>query len=291
MEHLHQLDNSTFPEFAIKNMLPILPFENDDCFEGIINDGKKYHRCVFPSCGKTFRYQSELKRHQFSHTMKRPISCPFPGCGKKFKHEGALRGHIRTHTGETPYMCEEPGCGKSFLNRGALRYHMLMHKGEKEYRCSFSECNKAFWTMGQLRQHENANYHQKISSSMLYCESQECLKVRKENESSNEDYVAVEDKTINKREIMPIELVNDNFEVYFSRIVKLMMNENDAMKKKLAMYEKLSGVSQEKEGMEDNFQAFSEPQEKRQFSTQESSEERILQFLKFNEKGFSNTTF
>lgn len=62
-------------------------------------------RCAYPNCGKTFRFRSELDRHEAIHLNKRPFICPFDGCTKAFKREDALKTHIRIHTNDKIFQC------------------------------------------------------------------------------------------------------------------------------------------------------------------------------------------
>lgn len=276
-------------------VMPVAPPEDPEYCEEIIRDGRKYHACTFPNCGKVFRFKSEYHRHKLTHTPQRPLDCPFVGCSKSFKREDALKNHMRIHTGEMPFRCEEPECGQSFPTKAGLRYHVLKHKGDKECRCSFPGCNKTFLTMSQLKQHESAlNYHQKISTvQTVVKESQEFpadpVKVEKSKDQP-QAFVAPEAKIMGKLEwqtkdqndITVVEDVGDDIQEDFERMVKVILTENNAMKKRLNMCTTLKGLIEENKDLKSKLSRVSDIDEQIQLPRQEVSEEKIFAFLKFD---------
>lgn len=83
------------------------------------------HQC--PTCLKSFKDNSKLRRHQLVHTGERPFQCPY--CEKWFSIDFNLKTHIRIHTGEKPYKCTVFGCEKSFNQSGNLKSHMNSRHG------------------------------------------------------------------------------------------------------------------------------------------------------------------
>uniref|UniRef100_A0A3P9D8N5 C2H2-type domain-containing protein n=1 Tax=Maylandia zebra TaxID=106582 RepID=A0A3P9D8N5_9CICH len=56
-------------------------------------------------CGKTFKFNYQMKDHYSIHTGERPFACTV--CGKMFRCSSFLKKHLRTiHTGVKPYQCK-----------------------------------------------------------------------------------------------------------------------------------------------------------------------------------------
>ncbi|XP_045072080.1 zinc finger protein 585A-like isoform X2 [Coregonus clupeaformis] len=85
-------------------------------------------------------------------SVEKPYVCS--DCGKSFRLENRLIRHQRTHTGEKPYDC--PECDKSFARLDHVKSHQKTHmKEERNFRCS--DCVKSFVRLEQLEKHQQTH--------------------------------------------------------------------------------------------------------------------------------------
>jgi hypothetical protein len=257
--------------------------EDDDYCKEVTRDGKKYHNCTFPNCGKIFRFKSEFMRHRVIHVIERPFNCPHEGCNKSFKREDALKNHIRIHTGEMPFRCEVPGCIQSFTTKAGLRYHLLKHKGEKLCTCSYPGCNKSFLTLAQLKQHESAtNYHKKVTTTS---ESPEVIVVEKtickNKDDSLDEFFAPDLRPVGKIEwemkdqFQESNEISNDLQEDFEKMVKVILKENNVLKKRLDMCSTLMNLMQENNNLKEKLNKVSTYDE----PSTEMTDEKIYSFL------------
>jgi len=271
---MENLFNFCYEDFNYPDMFPMQtmePAEPVNAGEEVMKDGKKFQACIFPGCGKIFRFKSELARHSVVHNTQRSFNCPHVGCFKTFKREDALKNHIRIHTGEQPFKCDFEGCHETFPTKAGLRYHMLKHNGDKTFFCSFPGCEKSFLTQAQLRQHENSiNFHKKLTWQVPETKEAQTPATKVENyreppvdsyfapnptkkikEPSLDDFFApnldgpqgiewgTQDQLENEDD------VNEDLQENFEKMVKVILKDNNAMKKRLDMCGTLMNLMQE----------------------------------------------
>jgi len=283
MENFFDLDYNT--NFHLDE--PLCQDDEELC-EEVSCEGKKFHKCTYSNCGKTFRFKSEFLRHKVIHVVQRPFNCEFEGCNKTFKREDALKNHLRIHTGEMPFKCEVDGCGLSFTTKAGLRYHHLKHKGEKLCTCSFPGCGKSFLTMAQLKQHESAsNYHNKVNTIVEKIEYKPVpCKVEKQKDIFLDEFFAPEMKPV---ETMQWEMMDQNmdggeinFDVQenFEKMVKVILKENNMLKQRLDMCNTLMNLVQENNSLKEKLHKTEDSNEPVPMMTDDS----IYSFLSFYEQ-------
>ncbi|RVE47043.1 hypothetical protein evm_008325 [Chilo suppressalis] len=102
-------------------------------------------------CLKKFSFMSALRRHEKQHERTGSVSCG--QCNRKFRDESLLKRHMKyAHKGT--FSCIK--CSAVFNSDLALHSHMKIHKPESErrYRCSFTGCKKSFNFAHHLKHHE-----------------------------------------------------------------------------------------------------------------------------------------
>ncbi|XP_077973716.1 uncharacterized protein LOC144429521 [Styela clava] len=110
--------------------------------------GEKKFKCRHSSCNTVFATIQLRKRHEKSHSLRRPFQCD--KCEAAFKSNHELIRHKLTHSGEKLFKCDK--CSKSFGRAEHLKNHMLTHDDSRRFKCS--KCGKTFKQKAGLNVHE-----------------------------------------------------------------------------------------------------------------------------------------
>ncbi|KAJ6636674.1 Zinc finger protein [Pseudolycoriella hygida] len=130
-------------------------FTCEHCGKGFVQKGNLENHMLthIPSkpfschCGKTFKTQLRLLKHESVHSNLKPHKCQH--CGKEFREKGTLKEHERIHLGLMPFSCDF--CEKKFRFKGVLTTHRRQHTGERPYSCI--ECNHHFTNWPNYNKH------------------------------------------------------------------------------------------------------------------------------------------
>lgn len=123
--------------------------------------GDKYKEKPFMcDCGKSFRYEKQLTKHNESVHVKidRGINYPCSECDLTFHRRSELREHSFDHYVGKIFQCAE--CGMKFKKRKLLTIHEFVHKNVS-FPCDF--CPMTFQTKGGKRKHITKVHSQQIT--------------------------------------------------------------------------------------------------------------------------------
>ncbi|KAG8183756.1 hypothetical protein JTE90_029336 [Oedothorax gibbosus] len=110
------------------------------------------HNC--PSCVKIFSSSSNLARHKrAAHAEESPFRCAT--CGRGFKEDAALGRHERCHAHQRPFKC--PKCHYRAERKGSLMRHVVFRHTKKfPFVCHY--CRKGFIRLKDLDAHVEYNH-------------------------------------------------------------------------------------------------------------------------------------
>lgn len=129
------------------------------------------HKCLVPSCEKSFTLLNDLQKHSKDHitnTLVKNFKCHVGGCARAYLTKHSLNTHIQTfHLHKRPHKCEEPGCEITFpYLSDLLRHRLRKHPSEAlkdeldsikvrngKYKCTALNCQRGFATERALKTH------------------------------------------------------------------------------------------------------------------------------------------
>ncbi|CAI5659400.1 unnamed protein product [Oreochromis niloticus] len=113
-------------------------FPWDSCLRKhqLFHSGVKAYSC--DQCDRAFDRSCSLQRHLVTHSGTKTYSCDI--CGKTFSRRDSRNRHLRIHTRHVVYWCDQRG--QRFITDAQLQSHMFTHTEEKPYKCDL--CEKTF---------------------------------------------------------------------------------------------------------------------------------------------------
>ena len=114
---------------------------------------------ICDTCGQSFKYARNLRRHLKIHTGTKNFVCET--CKKEFMRNADLTRHEKTHLGIKLFLCEI--CSKSFTRPLSLTQHLRIHNGELPFSCT--KCQKAYHNKSSLEYHMKTSHKNAVDFS------------------------------------------------------------------------------------------------------------------------------
>lgn len=120
---------------------------------------------VCEHCGKSFKSNSALKKHTYTHLPNlMPFKCKI--CPKKYPTKHKLKEHIMRHEGIKNYVCTL--CGLRKTTGHELKVHMNYHTRDKQFPCEL--CTRVFSNIGNRSRHIKIVHCGVKEFKCTYCE-------------------------------------------------------------------------------------------------------------------------
>lgn len=145
---------------------------DDACEQDVDENGeKKIFQCAFIDCPEKFARRQACKTHYYNHRTSQSFSngfkCKF--CGKIFKVQSALERHERVHTGDKPFKCDVADCEKSFSQKEMLKRHKIIHLSIEDAPFACTQCDKKFRQKEPLRLHISKTHTDNATTHPFNC--------------------------------------------------------------------------------------------------------------------------
>ena len=125
-----------------------LLFRQPDCRDQHQKTHSNDQSHICTECGDTFNTSRILKLHcEAQHNIEPQHACQT--CGKVFKYRSELSRHKVQHSGEKRFKCEI--CEKAFVTSYSLQCHSRLHSGVKEFSCCI--CDARYSQRKHLNRH------------------------------------------------------------------------------------------------------------------------------------------
>ncbi|CAG0904168.1 unnamed protein product, partial [Cyprideis torosa] len=126
----------------------------------------------------TFKRQSHLRTHEFTHKTEKRFHCSV--CGDGFRSKSGLHRHEKKHSQRNQSvcaLCDQPFrlvedlekylkiCGKVFALRSNLDSHKFTHQTEKRFHCSI--CGEGFRSKAGFQRHTEKHSEEEQSVCAL----------------------------------------------------------------------------------------------------------------------------
>lgn len=112
---------------------------------------KESTKAICETCGKGFRSNAALIRHNYTHTKTSSYRCQVPECGKFFPTKFKLKEHSLRHEQIKKFSCSI--CGLRKTTNHELNVHMRNQNKDVAYPCPVVQCSAVFTQSTNMKRH------------------------------------------------------------------------------------------------------------------------------------------